>query len=450
MSPINRRQLLATTLLTTGTVAATAAGVGVRPAAALPRDFDHVQYWNDVLLRAFRKTTTGGGAPTVLSRAAAMLNLALHDTCVSFGSARAPYIGKVARIPNFNYDLDMNLDAAAYKVLRSVLPDVDFAPDFTTARSYPPLGEPGPEGYSVNIGEGAAQQILQARTGDGSAAPVSYPGSTVPGQWRPTGSGAAVTAHWGSVRPFAVSSATQFRPPLPGGFATAAAMLASPEYAAQVNEVKDLGGLSGSRRSTEQTRIAFFWANDLAGTYKPPGQLLQHTKIIAQGAGITGSALARLYALVSMAMADAGITAWSAKYDTAIGLWRPETAIQLAGQDDNPATETAAGWQPLSQDRGGNPFTPPFPSYISGHATFAGAWAGVLRAHFGTDDVAFTATTEDPHAVGATRTFSSLLAAAKENARSRVYLGVHYQWDADAGLSAGTGLGAWIVANTLR
>jgi membrane-associated phospholipid phosphatase len=95
--------------------------------------------------------------------------------------------------------------------------------------------------------------------------------------------------------------------------------------------------------------------------------------------------------------------------------------------------------------------SPPFPAYISGHATFAGAWAGVMKSFFGTDNVTFTANTEDPFiANGVTRTFTSFSAAAAENARSRIYLGVHYQWDADAGISSGTAIGTWIVANRLR
>ncbi|MGC5330318.1 vanadium-dependent haloperoxidase [Micromonospora sp. DT62] len=135
---------------------------------------------------------------------------------------------------------------------------------------------------------------------------------------------------------------------------------------------------------------------------------------------------------------------------TPIDLWRPESAIHHADTDGRPGTRPDPSWRPLSQNRAGQSFSPPFPAYVSGHATFAGAWAGVMRAYFGTDAVPFTATTEDPHAVGAPRSFGSFTQAAQENARSRVYLGVHYQFDAEGGLAAGYAVGAHVHANHLR
>lgn len=115
-----------------------------------------------------------------------------------------------------------------------------------------------------------------------------------------------------------------------------------------------------------------------------------------------------------------------------------------------PATTADPNWRPLSPDADGTPFSPPFPAYVSGHATFAGAWAGAMQAYFGTDAITFTATTEDPYAIGVTRTFTTFSAAARENARSRVYLGVHYQFDADSGLSAGTAPAQHVAATFLR
>jgi membrane-associated phospholipid phosphatase len=212
--------------------------------------------------------------------------------------------------------------------------------------------------------------------------------------------------------------------------------LASGLYANMFNEVKSLGRATGSTRTAQQTQTAWFWANDLDGTYKPPGQLLQHTRIVAQSRFLEARLAARLFARVSLAMADAGIAAWDQKFETPIDLWRPETAIQRATEDGNAATAPDTAWRPLSADRNNVSFSPCFPAWVSGHATFAAAWAGVMRTTFG-DAVSFTATTEDPHAVGVTRSFTSFTQAATENARSRIYLGVHYQIDADDGLATG-------------
>lgn len=454
------------------TLALTAGGLSVvsSPAAAAVTD-DRIDYWNETLLDAFRDAADFG-APTALSRAAAMMNAAIYDTSVSLGeSTTAPYIARVPRQTNVSYDFNANVDVAAYRVLKVVFPDPEVAAKidaaYALAQATPPVGTPGPGGWSTSVGAGAAAQILAARQSDGSdPGNFVYPVVREPGQWRPTGGSAnPTTPHWGRVRPFAINGTPQFRPGPPGGFTSLSTLLASDAYAAQVNEVKKLGRAAppnppvpgvpappAPTRNADQTVIAHFWANDLKGTYKPPGQLLRHTRIVLrQFPNVSRGERARLYALVSMALADAAIVAWESKFDTPIDLWRPETAIQQADTDFTESTKKDVDWIPESKRRNGIAISPPFPAYVSGHATFAGAWAGVMKSFFGTDNVTFAANTEDPFvAAGVTRTFTSFSAAAAENARSRVYLGVHYQWDADAGISSGTAVGTWIVANRLR
>lgn len=197
-----------------------------------------------------------------------------------------------------------------------------------------------------------------------------------------------------------MSSGAQFRPPRPGGYLSKTQMLRSGEYAAQSNEVKQLGKSDSKARTKEQEEIALFWANDLDGTYKPPGQLFEITKTVSAHRGWTSSITpgyyARLFALVALAMGNAAIVAWDAKYSTDLDLWRPETAIQLADTDGNKATSKTADWQPLSRDTSKVRFSPPFPAYVSGHATFGAAHAAVMRLYFGTDNVTFTATTRRP------------------------------------------------------
>ncbi len=104
----------------------------------------------------------------------------------------------------------------------------------------------------------------------------------------------------------------------------------------------------------------------------------------------------------------------------------------------------------------GTRFSPGFPAYISGHATFGAAHATMMRLFFGRDSIPFTATTEDPHAfrdengVRLTRSFTSFTEAARENGRSRVYLGVHYQWDAEGGFESGNKVAEFAFGNVLR
>lgn len=441
------------TTILTAAVALVAAMITVpATSAAAVGPADHVLYWNDVLLRTYRQV---GGAPGPLARAGAMMHGAIYDAANSAlcAASDAQCLGqaykiKVAPTAGVVPDVATAIDYAAYDILHSVYPSIDFNADLTTAQSGIPASAARTDGQ--RMGDASANAMISFRSGDGYPDTSTYPLSTTPGVWRPTGSGAAATPSWGLVRPFVMTSGAQFRPGLPGGYANISDLLASSLYATNVNQVKSLGSSTSTARTATQTQIAWFWANDLDGTYKPPGQLFAHTKIVSQAGKVTQAGNAKLFAMVALAMGDAGIAAWDAKYQTPIDLWRPETAIALADTDNNAATTKDANWRPLSADRNGVNFSPPFPAWISGHATFAAAWAGAMSGFFGSDTFSFTATTEDPHASGVIRAFADFSSAAAENAQSRIYLGVHYQFDADDGRSTGTNVAQYLAANFMR
>jgi membrane-associated phospholipid phosphatase len=412
--------------------------------AATSPCIDPVRYWNDVLLELFRRL---GGAPGPLARTAAMLHTTLFDVVNHQSRAdqaldNTPYRSYLGALPAVPGD---DVAGAVHVAARELLLALHPAGATIVEAAFADCRPTG-----STLGSTAAGAMLALRANDGSDAAGPYQPDGVPGAWRPTSAGTgAVTPHWGRVRPFSGTAGSAFRPPAPAGARDYAALLASRVYAEQVNEVKALGARDSATRTAEQTEIATFWANDLDGTYKPPGHLLAITADLAPVGDLL--AQARLFALVSAAMADAGIVAWDAKYDTGIDLWRPESAIRLADTDGNPDTVADAAWQPLSADRSGAPVSPAFPAHVSGHATFAGAWATVLRHYFGTDYHTFSATSEDPHVpAGTVRTFHSFSQAAAENARSRVYLGVHYQFDADNGLAAGEAVGDHVYATLFR
>jgi hypothetical protein len=197
--------------------------------------------------------------------------------------------------------------------------------------------------------------------------------------------------------------------------------LTSKEHAANVNEVKAFGARKSAVRTSEQTRIARFWSHDRNGTFKPPGHYTYITQVVAEQAGLSLHEKARLFALVNLAMADAGITAGHTTWLTDVDLRRPVTAIRLADTDGNPATEPDTEWLPL------NEFTPGHRAYTSGHANFLGAAAEILKLYFRPDHVAFTITTDDPAYDGPPRTFSTFTETQEENKLSRIYLGVHFR-----------------------
>ncbi|MBE2318006.1 vanadium-dependent haloperoxidase [Solirubrobacter sp. CPCC 204708] len=461
-------------------------------AAAQSSSASTVYAWNNVLLDAFRFDTSPR-PPTRLSRAAAMMHIAVFDTLnsVFFAKLEALATGD----PDANetcgwkpYQVlaetpaTTNADLAAGFAARDVL--LALFPNRSTQinASFTSIHGSGPHQSSAQaLGQFVAAQVLAARANDGSGASMSYtPDASTPGAWRPTTTAsteapctAAVSPGWGNVTPFALTSGSQFRRTLPYGLTTYSALLGSPFYAEQLNEVKAKGRATGSTRTTDETNAAWFWANDLDLTYKPPGQVLQHTYEVAQtqpAAETTGNAdtflyrwsqqgirVSRLFAEMSIAIADAAIAAWDQKYLTAVDLWRPTDAIHGAGSDGNSATSADANWQPLSADRFGVPFQPCFPAWVSGHATFGGTWARVMENEFrhtvSDDPFPLTLTSEDPHAVWNShthRSFDSFAEAGTENALSRIWLGVHYRIDADDGLGTGRAVADQVTATKLR
>jgi hypothetical protein len=147
---------------------------------------------------------------------------------------------------------------------------------------------------------------------------------------------------------------------------------------------------------------------------------------------------------VNIAMYDAGLTSWNDKYEQ--DFRRPVLGIREGGDDGNPGTVGDANWTPLGAQAsnphvGDSNFTPPFPAYTSGHATFGAAMFQVLARFYDRDDIGFTFTSDEFNGMTVaadgqarsvvSRTFSSLSAAKFENAQSRIYLGIHWSFDRD-------------------
>lgn len=171
---------------------------------------------------------------------------------------------------------------------------------------------------------------------------------------------------------------------------------------------------------------------------------------------------ARLFALANLAMADAGIQCWDTKYF--YNIWRPILAVRNGQQDGNILTTGDPNFEPLGAPRPNEPgrinFTPNFPSYTSGHATFGAAVFWTLRRFYGKDDIPFTLSSDEFNGVNLgmdgkprpkrQRSFKSFTEALQENARSRIYLGIHYQFDAYAGSDAGIKIANYVYGNILR
>jgi hypothetical protein len=208
-----------------------------------------------------------------------MVHAAIYDAVNSISTVGQPYLYKT-EAPDAS--VTHAIAHAAHDTLTAAFPGVDFTDELAGALA----GAGADTGNGVALGKAAAAAMIASRTGDGSDDNTPYEHSTEPGHWRPTGSGPAATPNWGNVKPFTMTSGAQYRPQLPAGYSSMSALLASPEYTAQFNEVREFGKITSHVRTPDQTQAAFFWANDLDGTYKPPGQLFQHTQIVAAQRGL--------------------------------------------------------------------------------------------------------------------------------------------------------------------
>jgi PAP2 superfamily len=323
---------------------------------------------------------------------------------------------------------------AAYTVLSALDPIMGPLLETTMAQSLAAVPAGPARNAGVQVGRQVADGILAWRANDGSANSVPYVPGTGPGDWRPTPPQYTVAwgPDWGQVEPFAISRAAAYMPPPPPA-------LNSAEYAAALNQVESLGAVNSTTRTPAETQSAIFWSYDLPSTGTPPVHDDQIVESIALEEHNTMAQNARLFGLVNVAQGDAGIVAWDAKYT--YNFWRPVTAIQDANTDGNPATTADPTWMPLgAPNTPGQPnFTPPFPGYLSGHATFGGAVFTILTDFYHTNNIRFTIGSDE--LPGVTMTFDSFSAASLSNAMSRVYMGVHFLFDCTAGMSIGDELG---------
>jgi len=388
---------------------------------------DVVTDWNNAALKAIRGNRT---TPPSASRALAMLHASMYDAVNGISRTHEAYLVQ-SRVPA-SASMEAAASAAAHRVLSALFPTNTPAFDALHANILDGIKKGPHKRMGMAWGQKVASVILAARANDGSGATVTPPPPLGPGDWIPTPPAMAgfLQPQWGAVKPFTMKSNSQFRPPGPPA-------LDSAKYAAALNEVKALGAATGSVRTADQSQIAQFWA-DGAGTETPPGHWNHIAQDVGASLGNTMEENARLFALLNLAMADAAICAWDAKY--MYHNWRPVTAIRMADLDGNPDTAPDTTWSSFIA-------TPPFPDYVSGHSTFSGSAATVLAVFYGTDNIPFT--TGSDAMPGLMRSFTSFSGAAMEAMNSRLFGGIHFRFANEDGLAAGLEIGEWTSTNYL-
>lgn len=390
---------------------------------------DEAIFWNTIALKAI---SSAGTPPPVATRGLAMASVAQADAVNAIsGFTRGYSFQGVSMMQDASKEAAVA--AAAYSTLKQLFPSQASMLDQAYSERRAAFGDSSQVVEGLRLGVASAQSILAQRSNDGSAtAGGTFTGSTEVGAWRPTGPANApgLLPGWGKVESFTGFNVQQF------GIPTAPA-LSSAEYATAYNEVKLLGAANSTARTAEQTQIAKLWAAG-AGTVTPPGMWNQIATSVAQQKGASLEDNLRMYGKLNLALADAAICCWDTKYQSSF--WRPVTAIQNGDLDSNGLTEKDAAWTSILT-------TPNHPSFTSGHSTFSAAGAAVLAGMFG-DNVSFSVSSAD--LPGVTRTFNSFSSAAAEAGQSRIYGGIHFQFDNQNGLAMGSQVGQFAVQNAYQ
>lgn len=457
--------------------------------AGTPVDNGHVHdcilNWNEIALDAVVRDHSGTfgapeqGGPTRTSRALAIVHIAMYDAANAIIGEYEPYIPLSLPDPaSDKVSVDAAVAQAAYDTLVVLYPKQSavFWMELKLAHLAVPLSRGRAAG--IAIGAEAAANILAARFDADGLPSDGGDDPNLPSPPPPQGSKIGVhqadpinpdqgllTPLWGAVVPFAMDDVQNFKAPPPPR-PDSPDFLEREYYAMAYYEVMQLGGNgvdTPTERTQEQTEIGLFWGYDGSiGLGVPPRLYNQAARVIAMKQHNSVTENARLFALLNIAMADAGIASWYTKYE--FNYWRPVIAIRCGDEDGNELTVGDPNWTPLgapatNQSNGGRDFTPPFPAYTSGHATFGAAAFGILENLYGenyafalrSDELQGSSTDSDGnHRMTVIRQFSSFQQAARENADSRIYLGIHWSFDADAGIAVGEDIADYTFDNLLQ
>ncbi|MEX2317682.1 MAG: vanadium-dependent haloperoxidase [Pirellulales bacterium] len=454
---------------------------------------DVVTDWNSTLRKVIKDDGTANSParadPGWSTRAATMMNTAMYDAFQSVNRTHKPFL-YTPLTPGASET------AAAAQAAHDVLLDVYplQADTINAALTATLTGLPNNQARldGIQLGMDIALDCVDDRFGDGALNTAPWPEGTLPGEWRSDPLHFPQTAWgplWGVVKPFTYDHVDDY-PAVPGP-----PELNSAAYTTAFNQVKQWGAVNSASRAAnpDTTEIALFWAYDRPAMGPPVVLFVDNLEKIAEAVGTTAAENARMFAMASVASADAAVAAWDVKFDD--NIWRPISAIRLAGTggpgevggDGNDDTVGDPNWAPLGapgnlSDQTSDDFTPPFPAYTSGHATMGSAWFNAVKLFLGTNDFHeadgnfdalgdsvedhYTLTSEEFNS-GPPRDYVRFIqdftgdpngildlgeenSPEGENAASRVYMGVHWIFDQVDGMALGRAIADHVHATRFQ
>jgi hypothetical protein len=402
-----------------------------RPAVAKA---DAVLDWNLIAVN-----TTNPSGPFAQARIVAIVQLAVFEAVNSITHDYQPYLGTI--VAPHRASADAAAIQAAYRVLITYFPANASTLGAARANSLALIPDGQPKSDGIATGDAAALAMIALRANDGSSpAQFKIPGLADPGEWQATpscpimnGIGVGVFLQWGNVTPFGIQSVNEFLLDPPPA-------LDSNQYAKAYNEVKAVGSATANstERPPDRANVVLFYASS------SPTFIfnLAARQVVAQEGRHSLSENARAFALINMAIGDGSFASFFNKYH--YNFWRPETAIHAGEADGNRKTDADPNWAPFIP-------APCFPGYPSNHGTLSNSGAEVLRRLYGQAGHAITLSNPAvPSIANIVLHYGSFRQITDDISDARVYGGIHFRTDQDAGARLGRAVGTTVYKNNLR
>ena len=390
---------------------------------------DVVLDWNAV---AVDTAVANKQNPFAQARYATIVQLAVFEAVNSITGDYHPYLGTITAPSGAS--ADAAAIEAAYQVLITYFPASASTLYSARQNSLAQIPDGQAKADGIATGDAAASAMIALRANDGSSPPqFKIPGRPVPGEWQATAScpivnGVAVgiAFQWQNITPFGIPSASDFLLGPPPA-------LTGNQYAKAYNEVMTVGSLESTERPPDRANVALFYAAS-----SPTQVFNQAARQVALEENGSLSENARTLALVNMAMNDSLVASFLNKYH--YNFWRPETAIHAGDTDGNPKTDPDSSYVPFV-------VTPCFPSYPSNHGSAGNGAAEVLRRIYG--EAGHSITLTNPAVPDIVLQYTSFKQITDDISDARVYGGIHFRTDQEAGADLGRALGTAVYRNNL-